>query len=58
MYEKPALIYAGTAKSVILGITQFGADPDGHDFPWPFEFEQDMAFACKPENDPGSTATA
>ena len=58
MYEKPALIYAGTAKSVILGITQFGVDPDGHDFPWPFEFENDPGIAAQCEIEPGDRAAA
>jgi len=41
MYEKAIVQYAGTARSVILGISMYGADPDGRDFPFPFEFEVD-----------------
>jgi len=43
MYEKATVLYACAASSVILGISMYGADPDGRDFPVPFEFEEDAA---------------
>lgn len=45
MYEKATLLYAGMAKSVILGISFMGSDPDGHDFPVGWEFEEDIDMA-------------
>ncbi len=42
MYEKATLLYAGMAKSVILGISFMGSDPDGHDFPIDQEFAEDI----------------
>jgi len=41
MYQKAKIVYAGAADKVILGISMYGGDPDGRDFPFPFEFADD-----------------
>ena len=38
MYEKPQIIHIGKANAMILGLSSFGSDPDGSDFPMEFEF--------------------
>ena len=41
MYEKPQMFEIGNAQTVVRGISAMGYDPDGQDFPGPFEFLDD-----------------